>query len=222
MRIHQSLIVILFGFIFSVSMWHDIVVAEVQQNVDKQDEDKTKYNGIINTTGIFVSPLVDYEYVNRQDLIEEAVISEYSLSYGNLIHVPAPVSFKYMGIRSTIALSAALGLKGPDITKNLQVGIGGSVLFNSEHFLLSLTSGYMVGPVQRLNCYAVGDAYPADDAGLTKPVIRHDWFYALTFSVPIEKIVKNLLPSESTKNQDVPSTNVQTDTKPDDTIENAE
>ena len=221
MQIHQLLIVILLGIVFSLPM-SQVIIAEdtekaeetkeieeaketeldkeaneaekAKENKKKLEIENTRLTGIPVTTGIFISRLVDYEYVNRQGKIQNGARSDYSLSHGNVLHYPLFRAFTFHNVSTYLSLGAALGLRGSDISKDLQVGFTGNVIVNSKNFTIVPSFGYIFAPVHRLNCYSVGDDYPEDDKGLTAAVYRSDWFVSLTFSTKIQNLLKDILP----------------------------
>lgn len=79
------------------------------------------------------------------------------------------------------------GLLAVDGNKNPQLGIGGSLLFNTaEEHTVAFTSGVIVGKVKRLDGYEAGYKVGVDEfpSGMppTKLVHRPSWFVAITFN----------------------------------------
>lgn len=240
MRIHQLLIVILISIVLSLSITENILAneslkTEMAKKVEKTKEtekvgetkedkevkknkkkeiENTRLTGIPLTTGIFISNLVDYKYVNRQSKIQNGARSKYSLSQGNVLHYPVWRAFTIHNVSTYLTGGVALGLRGSDISKDLQVGLTANLLVNSKSFTLVPSIGYIVAPVQRLNCYSIGDDYPEDDKGLTAPVYRGGWFVSLTFSTSIQNLLKDIVPdttSSGTTEDNNEKTNHKTD-----------
>lgn len=190
MRNILSKIVLLLGLFVYLAKLQGGVIAEETANADKIAEPKTngtKLSGIVFTTGIFLSDLVDESYVERDEKIVKEAQGHFAASFGNLAHVPLLTSSKFKDFTAGLALSAGFGINGSNVVENLQVVVGPSILFNTKNSLLAFTCGRMIGPVKRLNGYT-GTDFPNGNTVLTKSNRERGIFYAFTFSANVANL----------------------------------
>ncbi len=138
-------IVILLGIVCCLPNFHPGAIALEEKKVDEKTEagkiSGTELSGILFTTGVFLSK------VRHEDKKWDDV--QYP---GGLAHVPLltwPL-LRNKGVMAGFALSGGVGLSGPNLTENLQVTIGPSLLFRSEKYTLAYTLGGIVRNVGQL------------------------------------------------------------------------
>lgn len=155
---------------------------------EETEVEGTELSGIRFTVGFLANDLRDESYSEIGGKIQPSLddtMDKYSIWPVGLAHVPLFSSPEFRGVRAGFGLSAALGLTGSSLTENLQVALGGSLLFNARKHLLALTFGGMIRPVNRIHSYKVGDDFP-ENVQITKPVYERGLFLAVTsnFEVP--------------------------------------
>ena len=160
-----------------------------------------KLSGRTATFGSFLTRVRDDTYVNVDGKIAIGVQDRFAEGFGILTHIPLYSynvdRLKFLKFRGAIALSGGLGLDdifnsaGKFSLTQLSTLLGGSVLFAApeSESLLALTAGRSLRPVERLNGYSVGNAFP-EQGGVTRPVRTSDWFFALTVSYDIRQLLE--------------------------------
>ena len=122
--------------------------------------------------------------------LKKEVQGNFDRSLGGLAHLPMLIAPEYNGFTAALALSAGVGIDGPNLTDNLQVAVGPSLLFNTENYLLAFTWGKVVRSVQRLNYDRNAENIPAD-VPLTRPVLDDGYFWGFTASFDLVDLVKS-------------------------------
>ena len=178
---------ILLGFIFSLISIYGSAIAE---GAEAPATHGTELSGMVFTTGLFLNEIRDDHYAIRNKKIIQEVQGNFDRSLGGLAHLPVLIAPEYNGFRAALALSAGVGIDGPNLTDNLQVAVGPSLLFNTENYLLAFTWGKVVRSVQRLNYCKDAENIPAD-VPLTKSVLDDGYFWGFTASFDLVDLIKS-------------------------------
>ena len=199
-------IIMLLGIVFCLGVLQGEVIAEdstpTEPNGESTDTEKKGKFEIRIAEGFFIRTLHDefygvHEVENEEKIKLHSVKDDFTVSSGALLHVFLPKSKI-----NFLALTAGFGLNGPDLSKNLQMALGGSFLFHTtQEEMFALTFGGILGKVRRLDGYSVGDKFTAEGEPPTKLVYKHGWFGGLTYTIKFSELpgLRNIFNTEAKK-----------------------
>ena len=220
-------IAILLGIVCCLLNPHPRAIAE---KVEKAKTSEIESDGIFFTTGLFLSDVrhdmyvmrttvdppqngqqnnnsadtTNQETINANKEIVKEVQGDFDRSLAGLAHVPLLTFPTYKGVRTGFALSAGVGIDGPNLTENLQVAAGISVFFKSQNHTLALSFGKIVRSVQRLNNYDLENPPSGDNVTLTRAVPKPGNFLSVTASFDLESLIEGFT---SRNDSDTPENN---------------